>query len=634
MDAKDHPVISVLGDQRQLVVPIFQRQYAWKEDRLSAFWDDVVAKAEESLEGKPKFSHYMGALILAPGGDGFTIGATPRVQVIDGQQRLTTFQLFLAGLREVGLRIGAPEISALVRSYLYIPQMDGDTAPDSMYRLVPTPEDRVVFHLIIEKGLAGVRATYKNAFYQNGKLIKGSAPKAVRAFWFFIEQIERYVRFGLVDADTALAAATSDEAEGAPKVRLHSLLTAMLRHLKLVVITLSEDDDAQVIFETLNSKAEPLLAMDLVRNNIFHRAGAQGEKVEALFENKWRLFDKDADFWKADSPRAKPKRPRIDHFLSHALTAQTGDEISLRELYSEYRAFTRPKGKPRFESVEAELDALVAFAPIYRTLEAGGEDLNLTWIGKKLALWEVSTAYPFIFRIAVSDVEAEVKLNLYTLVQSYLVRRALCGLTPKNLNKTFARLTRELLEHGVSVAAFAKSFSSQTGDAVRFPSDADLTEAIRTKPIYDMFNRKERLADILWDIEVATRTKFNVATPRPPNMSIEHILPRTWTSHWSLPDGRLAPADKFTGADPSMLASIRERESLLHTLGNLTLITVPANTVASNAAFDAKKHWLATSLLAVNQEIAASSQWDRQEIGARAQVLADRAVALWPAPAA
>ena len=64
MDTKDHPVIRVLGDQRQLVVPIFQRQYAWKENLLTAFWDDVVAKAEETLESKPKFSHYMGPSYL------------------------------------------------------------------------------------------------------------------------------------------------------------------------------------------------------------------------------------------------------------------------------------------------------------------------------------------------------------------------------------------------------------------------------------------------------------------------------------------------------------------------------------------------------------------------------------------
>src|SRR4051794_8625435 len=199
MDAKDHPVISVLGDQRRFVVPIYQRQYSWKEERLAPFWDDVAAKAEEALEGKPKFSHYMGALILSPGGDGFTIGTTPRVQVVDGQQRLTTFQLFLAALRDVGEGLGIPELGALIRDYLYIRPMHGDTDADALFRLVPTPEDRPVFHLIVEAGLTGVRSRHPEWFSQNGNLIKGAAPPSVRALAFLVDRIETYARFGLVD---------------------------------------------------------------------------------------------------------------------------------------------------------------------------------------------------------------------------------------------------------------------------------------------------------------------------------------------------------------------------------------------------------------------------------------------------
>ena len=631
MDTKDHPVISVLGDQRRFVVPIFQRQYAWGENRLGPFWDDVVAKAEEARSGKPKFSHYMGALILAPGGDGFIIGTTPRVQVIDGQQRLTTFQIFLAALREVGHRIDAPDVASLVHNYLFMPQMQGDTGPDSKFRLIPTPEDRKIFHLIVEKGLKGIRGEHPKMFYQNRKLIKGSAPKAVRAFWFFIERIEKYARFGLIDDDAELTPAGDDDGPDAPKQRLHALLQSMLNYLKLVVITLSEDDDAQVIFETLNSKAEPLLAMDLVRNNIFHRAAAQGESVEALFEDKWRPFDRDGYFWKADSPRAKPKRPRIDHFLSHALTAQTGEETSLRELYSEYRAFTRPKGRLRFETVEAELEALVKFAPVYKTLEAGGDDVDLVRIGTKLNLWEVSTAYPLVFRIAVSDAPSVEKAKLYNLIHSYLVRRALCGLTPKNLNKTFARLTRELIENGVSTEAFAKAFVNQRGDAVRFPADDELRIAIQTKPTYHMFSRKDRLADLLWDIEAATRTKFSVDTPRPSYISVEHVLPQTWMTNWVLADGRRAPADRFTGADEVMLTEIRARDGAVHTFGNLTLITVAGNSAASNSAFPEKKQWLNLSLLALNHEIVERDKWGPDAIAERAETIADRAIEIWPA---
>lgn len=632
MDAKDHPVISVLGDQRRFVVPIYQRQYQWGEARLKPFWEDVAAKAEESLSGPPRFSHYMGALILAPGGDGFKVGTTPRVQVVDGQQRLTTFQLFLAALREVSGNLGYEGLMPIINNYLYVPPMYGDTDPQARFRLVPTPEDRAVFQTILEGGLAGIKVKQPSWFFKNGNLISGAEPAvAVRALCFFIKRITTYARYGIIE-DDPLSEAATDEPESAVKQRLHALVEALLNHLKLVVITLAENDDAQVIFETLNSQAQPLLAMDLVRNNIFHRASAQGESVEALFEAKWRPFDHDKAFWTADSPRAKPVRPRIDHFLSHALTAQTGKETSLRELYAEYRAFMRPKGQPRFTSVEAELDALIAYRAVYKTLETGSGDEGVAHLGAKLNLWEVSTAYPLVFCIAVAEIEASEKLSLYTLIYSYLVRRALCGLTPKNLNKIFAKLVEDMIQHGTSVATFAKSFVSQRAETSRFPSDSEFQAAIRTKPAYDLFRRKERLSDVLWDLECASRSKYAVHTPRPANMSVEHIMPQEWPACWPLPDGRAAPSDKKTGADEAMLSAISAREALLQTLGNLTLITVPGNTAASNKAFPAKRTWLQESLLALNVPLLQRATWDEAAITDRAGVLADLAVKVWPAP--
>lgn len=138
MDAKDHPVISVLGDQKRFMVPIYQRQYAWGDDRWNDFWNDVVAKAEEALEQRPKFQHYMGALIIAPGVDGYTVGITPRVQVVDGQQRLTTFQLFLAAVRHVANEKGFSEIADSVQNYLFNRPMTGDKDADARFKLVPT----------------------------------------------------------------------------------------------------------------------------------------------------------------------------------------------------------------------------------------------------------------------------------------------------------------------------------------------------------------------------------------------------------------------------------------------------------------------------------------------------------------
>lgn len=633
MDAKDHAVISVLGDQRRFMVPIFQRQYSWREPRLLPFWEDVLAKAEETLQGPPKFKHYMGALILAPGGQGYVVGETPRVLVIDGQQRLTTFQLFLAALREVGDALGRPEVRETVGNYLFNRPMSGDVDEDARFKLVPTPEDRAIFKDIIDGGWAAVQKALPAIFYQNGNLKTGQAPKAVLALAFFMDRIRDYARYG-PRQDDEINLLTPYDDEDTQRARLSALLTAVLNHLKLVVITLDESDDAQVIFETLNSRGEPLLAMDLVRNNIFHRADAQGEKAEQLFLKKWRPLD--GEFWKADAPRVKPKRPRIDHFLSHVLTAMTGDEVSMRELYAEYRAFARPKGVPRFATVAEELDALLRYAPIYRTLEgepelgAGAPDADLLWIGRKLATWEVGTAYPLIFLVAGADIPAGEKVAIYRLIYAYLVRRAICGLTAKNLNKTFQRIASHLLSDGVSASGFSAALAEQTGPAVRFPDDAEVKTAVRTHPIYRNILRSERLQDILWELEMARRTKFNVATARPALMSVEHILPQSWMREWPLPDGRTAPLDRVTGADQAMLEAISARERIIHTLGNLTLITVPGNIVASNSAFEAKREWLKKSLLALNLEVLERPAWNEGEIEARAARLGDLAIQVWP----
>ena len=118
-------------------------------------------------------------------------------------------------------------------------------------------------------------------WYRNDEARRESAETdfpAFRAYYQFCWWIDKFASHG-PEEDSELDLASETKTGGEEEVdelelkkRLEALLTAVLERLKLVVITLDESDDAQVIFETLNSKGEPLLAMDLVRNNIFHRA--------------------------------------------------------------------------------------------------------------------------------------------------------------------------------------------------------------------------------------------------------------------------------------------------------------------------------------------------------------------------
>ena len=217
------------------------------------------------------------------------------------------------------------------------------------------------------------------------------------------------------------------------------------------------------------------------------------------------------------------------------------------------------------------------------------------------------------------------------------MRRAICGLTPKNLNKNFQRMVAALLRDGVSVDTFVGTFRGQKGDSVRFPSNDEFREAIRSQPVYERFHRKDRLREILWDLECAMRDKFTVNAPRPDFLSIEHIMPRSWMTHWPLPSGQhVDELDVLLGAshdDEQTRKEVLTRQRLIHTLGNLTLVTVPANSAASNAAFGQKRVWLGKSLLTMNSKIIEGASWSEEEILARGTALGEVAVQVWPAPA-
>ena len=138
----------------------------------------------------------------------------------------------------------------------------------------------------------------------------------------------------------------------------------------------------------------------------------------------------DDGWWREPAPNARPHRPRLDHFLAHVLTAETGEKISVRELYAEYRAFAVPKGRPRFDDIEKELKLLEHYAPLYKTLEGRAKaDPVLYRLGRKLAEWQVTTVFPIAMQIGGSKLPAKEKKRLCRLIYSFLARRAMCGLT-------------------------------------------------------------------------------------------------------------------------------------------------------------------------------------------------------------
>lgn len=621
MDAKPLSVGKILSERQRFVVPIYQRTYAWTKRELEPFFEQVRGKSDELLaSGKVAFSHYMGALLLIPDADP-VFGRVQAFNVVDGQQRLTTFHLCFAALRDLARHHNESATSAQLSDLI----LHGDSVPmrdpaTERFKLEPTAYDRALFRDLIELDRPSLRAKYPDAFYKNGK-IHPSAPEAMAAYWFFWESADAYVtqEHSADEADPAEFARIGQ--------RLIALSTVLFEHFRLIVITLSADDDAQVIFETLNSGGKPLAAMDLVRNDVFHRAAKRGEDQEALLASFWSIFER--PFWKLDIVQGRIRKPRIDFFLAHALAAEQGKSIALGELFAEYKSFVATAS---FSDTASELAVLTKYAPIYAVLIEPAGDGALARLARRLAAFDVSTAYPLVLTVATSHALGEVKDRLYDLIASYVIRRALCYLPTANYNNTFVDVAAHLKREGVSEANFAAYFESRTGDTVRFPSDAELEAAIRTRPQYGWM-AQPRLRLILEELEFGARDKFNVNGSLPDGLSIEHVMPQSWAANWPLRSGARVPTDAAAIIDEVVRVEAQQRDALINCLPNLTLLTPAANSSASNSPFEAKRIRLNDSLLKTNVTIAAEPMWDEDAMKRRADGIVRLAPCLWPAPA-
>jgi hypothetical protein len=295
----------------------------------------------------------------------------------------------------------------------------------------------------------------------------------------------------------------------------------------------------------------------------------------------------------------------------------------MRELYAEYRAFAVPKGKPRFPNVEDELNLLQRHAPIYRTLEgAAQENPTMVWFGRKLAVWQVTTAYPIALQIAASGLAEAEQDEIATLLYSYLVRRAVSGLTGKNLNKLFSAIAQHFHEAGASHDNLVSFFRTRSGESSRFPSNKEFRQAVISKPVY-LLAPGERTKDILWELELASRSEFSEKVERPDGLWTEHVLPRSWNEDWPFPDGTVS--DRY-----STDARVEVRNTQLHALGNLTLMTGALNISSGNSSFVEKRDkYDEHTMLYLNKWFLKKSSWNDDDIRERGEHLAGLALQRW-----
>ena len=657
MKAGPVTVRELLENRQRFCVPIYQRHYVWTRDKQwEPFWNDVRTKAIERLNGRERrFSHFMGAVVLEARGAASSKQVTS-FQVVDGQQRLTTFQLYLAAARDYARQAGFEGTVDQIEGYLVNDRQNLMEDPYiEKFKVWPTKYDRELFQDIVMGGRSELRKKYGQHFYKGFDKIYEyrTIPKLLGAYGFFFDRIKHAVESDDLDDDFAETTEAEEKEETGDdscsktadrmvlECRLDALWEALIEEFKIVEIRLEEGDDAQVIFETLNERGEPLLAADLVRNNIFHRADARREPAEELFDRYWKDFED--PFWSIIEKQGRYNKVRIEFFLANFIAGKVAGEVTLSKLFSEYKAFLKVQGNKShggYVSVAAELQDLVAYGKVYRRLLERDSSDPLGHFAKLLHPWDVTTVYPLVLRLWIEDELDEIeKKECLSVLLTFIVRRAICGLTTKNYNKFFLSALRHLEAKGFSGGSLATFLIGQTSESARFPSDREFERSWTSAPMYGLRLTPLRVRRVLEAIERAKRQKFHETDQLSSNLSVEHILPSDWEEHWPLLDGEQPTREEnwqamfATEENDTRVGQIVRRCRLVNTFGNLTLLSMPLNSSVSNGPFSAKREALNEhSLLVMNREITKEEEWGEDQICERGGKLFEVAKGLWPYP--
>ncbi len=604
-------IIELFDGKKRYVVPLYQRQYAWPvKPQIEMLWKDIKRIAQKLLaESQLEAPHFLGAAVIA---QIKTYGREVSTwEVIDGQQRLTTFQLFLAALRSVSQLHETVYTSEIDKYLLNTGIMENERI--ERYKLWPSYMDRKAFVKIIAPG------TDISELGLQSPEIDGYVRKSILAYEYLKSELESFVEERVEEAEFVV----------------EKVFEALRSGLAIVSIELEDNDDPQVIFETLNSRGVDLKASDLMRNFIFQRAAGQSANKaklnsDRLYEKYW--LDLDSGYWGQSEPRGRRKEERVDWLFVDHLSMKTAKNVSVDRLYDEYKEWIILETP--FTDVEYELKSLRTSSQVVERLFTKNSDDSVGEFGIFADAFDVSTAMPLVVFLATEALMTDNDLQLsLDVLKSFILRRDICGLTTKNYNNTFVDLIKKLREREnlepINFDRFKNLLGSGQSDINRWPTDQEFEDGFVNRDQYKPA-RAKRLNYLLQAIEVSMRSSLSEDIEIKSALTIEHIMPQKWKIHWPVPG--------FENEDenqPSLERIQREnkRSEKIHRIGNLTLLTQPLNSKLKNAGYskrmpEVKSH----SSLALNRELQNFDDWDEATITQRSAVLFTRANNIWKGP--
>ncbi|TPH88719.1 DUF262 domain-containing protein [Helicobacter pylori] len=536
----------------QFVIPIYQRLYSWEKEQCKQLWDDII-----KIGGNDKMDgHFIGSILYA----GVDDTHSSPLLIIDGQQRLTTITLLFIALRN---RSSDEVKRKKMESYLINSGNDGD----KKFRLILSESDKDTLLSLIDKDRR-----------------KPSEPslKIVENFKLFEEWIRK----------------NTDKLE---------TIFKGLEKLMIVEIALKkEKDDPQLIFESMNSKGMELTQTDLIRNYIVMETEA--EKQEVFYNKHWRAMEENFK----QSEKQSKREDLFNKFVRHYLTIKTREIPNINKVYAGFKDYQQKEGI-EIEDLLKDLQKYCGFFCQIVFKKEADKDLNKA-LGFLVDL-EMDVIYPLLLELY-SDYSDGVLskqdfIPIIALIESYICRRAVCGLGTNSLNKVFPSFTKHIQKD-----EYFKSLKAHFGSLTekqRFPNDDEFKDCLITIAFYNKFKKKtkcflERLENSDGKERVYTH-----------EYTIEHIMPQKLTEEW----------ERDLGENFQEI-----HNKYLHTIGNLTLTGY--NQEYSNKSFQEKqgmeKKGFKDSPLRLNQGLRDLKSFGEEEIKKRANDLADLALKIWTYP--
>ena len=572
-------------------IPPFQRPYVWsQDDQWEPLWEDVRNVAENYLEelgrtnnseveaGQRTSPHFLGAVVLKQVPT--AAKDIDQREVIDGQQRMTTIQLLLDAIQLICEQSDEPYCKRVARRMAKLVTNDEDLIGDDelhVFKLWPTRSDREAFRHAMDNGLAA------NEFEES--LI-------VQAHEFFQLQIRKWL----------------EEGEGPIEHKIDALEAAASSMLQMVVIDLSPQDDPNLIFETLNARGTPLEQSDLIKNFVLSQERDPESVIWGNLDDGW---------WRAEVRQGRLLRPRLDMLLNYWLAMRTGSEVSPSRVFDDFRNYVDG------QVISGVMSNIKQDLGNYREFEmAGGLSQEEKSFYYHVEIMQARVITPVLLLLL--SAEATTRTRAFNALESFLVRRMLCRQTTKDYNRLVLELSVRLRETGLSRAdsVVAQFLKNQTAYAREWPTDDAVTHALMSSPLYRLLTRG-RLRLLLEGVERQLRSSGKaeqLAVPK--NLTIEHLMPVGWREReWPLPEG------------VDIEASTYQRNTLIHSIGNLTLVTQKLNSSMSNDEWNSKKDELQEhSVMLLNNELLSEDAWDEEAIVNRSRRMATLVAKRWPGP--